>query len=87
VLYALQHTHYDDALDDGKDDKFIGVFATTDDAESSIARLVQVPGFCDAVDGFSVAPFELDAVWGSAERRAAQALADFRRVRPRQHSG
>jgi hypothetical protein len=57
-VYLLQHVHM---LDGGDEDvKLIGVYSSRENADAAITRLSQVPGFCDATDGFHVDEYQLD---------------------------
>ncbi|MGY4398209.1 hypothetical protein ACVWZA_003413 [Sphingomonas sp. UYAg733] len=52
IVYVLQHSH---RINDDEDDvKFIGVYASHDDAKSAAERTKLLPGFMDAADGFNI---------------------------------
>ena len=59
IVYVLQHIHTVDLSDE--DVKLIGVYSSRVAAEAAVARAVQLPGFQDAADGFSIDAYELDA--------------------------
>lgn len=42
------------------DDKLIGVYSSTADAEAAIVRKATFPGFRDHPDGFTISQYELD---------------------------
>ncbi|EMI54149.1 DUF7336 domain-containing protein [Rhodopirellula sallentina] len=54
--FILQHEH---EWCDREDVKFIGVYATHDDARAAMERLRVQPGFRDWPDGFSIAEYEI----------------------------
>ncbi|TWU20174.1 hypothetical protein Pla52o_25110 [Novipirellula galeiformis] len=55
-VFVLQHEH---EICGREHAKFIGVYATNDDAEDAIVRLRMQPGFRDWPDGFSIGEYEL----------------------------
>jgi hypothetical protein len=71
-VYLLWHTHEmpDDAEDD---DKFIGVYASPEDAELAKQRLLTQPGFRDWPDGFFI-----DQCTVGKERSWAQGFVTIR---------
>jgi hypothetical protein len=57
-VFVLQHVH---TRDDGAEDvKFIGVYSSREKAQAAVARLVRLPGFADAPDGFSIDEYRVD---------------------------
>ncbi len=57
-VYVLQHVH---SLEDGAEDvKFIGIYSSRENAQATIARLGQAPGFSDAQDGFHIDEYQID---------------------------
>lgn len=62
-VYLLWHSHnlaadVDDEPDD--DAKLLGVYSSGQAAEARIVRARQLPGFCDAPDGFEVSEYTVD---------------------------
>jgi homoserine kinase type II len=57
-VYIVQHVH---TTGDGSEDvKFIGVYSTLENAEATIARLTQLPGFAEEPEGFHIDQYQLD---------------------------
>ena len=56
TIFVLQHEHEWCARDEVK---FIGAYATHDDAQAAIDRVRDQPGFRDWPDGFSIDEYEL----------------------------
>lgn len=54
TVYLLWHTH--DLGEGETDDKLIGVYATEADAGQAWERASALPGFCEALEGFSIHP-------------------------------
>jgi hypothetical protein len=57
-VFVVQHLHV--IHDDQEDVKFIGVYSSRDTAEEAVQRLRAKPGFCDAPEGFSIDPYNLN---------------------------
>lgn len=56
-VFLVQHQH---ELTDGHEDvKFIGVYATQEDAGRAIERVKRQPGFRDSPEGFLVDKYEV----------------------------
>jgi hypothetical protein len=55
-IFVVQHEH---EWCRREDVKFIGVYATREDAEAAIKRLRNQPGFSDWPDGFSIGEYEI----------------------------
>ena len=58
TVFVLQHEYEWCSRDE---EKFIGVYATEDDAQAAINRLRDQPGFRDWPDGFSIDEYEIGA--------------------------
>ena len=58
TVFVLQHEY---EWCDRDEVKLIGVYSTESAAAAAIARLRGQPGFRDWPDGFSIAPYEVDA--------------------------
>lgn len=54
TVFLLWHAH--DPGDGDTDDKLIGVYATEEDAGRALERASALPGFREAVEGFSIHP-------------------------------
>lgn len=59
-VYLLWHTHVDDRLDGGEDEKLIGVYSSIDEANSAIERKGNYEGFKDYKDGFEISTYTLN---------------------------
>jgi len=57
-VFVVQHVH--EAPDGDEDTKFIGVYATEEDARAAVARLSTQPGFREHQDGFHITRYELN---------------------------
>jgi hypothetical protein len=58
TVFVVQHVH---TREDGVEDvKFIGVYSSRENAETAIARLVHLPGFAAAPDGFCIDEYRVD---------------------------
>lgn len=57
-VYVLQHVHKLEV--DNEDVKLIGVYSTEDQAITAIERMISLPGFRKAPDGFHIDGYELD---------------------------
>jgi hypothetical protein len=57
-VFILHHVH---TFEGGEEDvKLIGVYSSTAFATDAIQRLRDLPGFCDAPEGFTVSRYLLD---------------------------
>ena len=57
-VFVLQHVH---SRKDGVEDvKFIGVYSSREKAEAAVSRLIRLPGFADAPDGFHIDEYPVD---------------------------
>jgi len=57
-VFVLQHVH---AREDGDEDvKFIGVYSSREKADEAVARLVRLPGFSEAPEGFHLDEYRVD---------------------------
>ena len=57
-VFVLQHVH---SQEDGVEDvKFIGVYSSQEKAQEAVARMVHLPGFADAPDGFHIDEYRID---------------------------
>lgn len=57
TVFVVTHLH---ELPNGEEDvKMIGVYATQRDAEDAVTRTKQLPGFCDALDGFTIDAYSI----------------------------
>lgn len=56
-VYVVQHVH--ELPGDREDVKFVGVYATQEDAELAVERLKKQPGFRDCPAGFTVDRYEV----------------------------
>ena len=60
VMYVVQHERLQD---DGTEDvKFIGVFSTSNHAQTAIEKLGSQKGFRESSGGFSIDKYEVDAI-------------------------
>ena len=59
-VYLLWHTHVDDRLDGGEDEKLIGVYSSIDEANSAIERKGKYEGFKDHKEGFKISTYILN---------------------------
>jgi hypothetical protein len=57
-VFVLQHVH--ELSPDNEDVKLIGVYSTEDQAKAATERMVGMPGFREAPDGFHIDTYELD---------------------------
>jgi hypothetical protein len=57
TVFILWHSHPTGAGE--MNEKLIGVYATEEEASSAIERLKLRPGFCDYLEGFEIAPYEI----------------------------
>jgi len=58
TVFVLQHVH---SFEDGTESvKFVGVYSSQANAEQTITRLSQSPGFCENRAGFCIDEYELD---------------------------
>jgi hypothetical protein len=57
-VFVLQHVH--EGENGVEDVKFIGVYSSRDKAQEAVARLVRLPGFADAPDGFHIDEYRVD---------------------------
>jgi hypothetical protein len=58
-VFLLWHTH---AFPNGEEDaKLIGVYSSSESAQAAQQRASSLPGFCDAPEGFSINPYEVDS--------------------------
>ncbi len=55
-VFVVQHEY---ELADHDEVKFIGVYATREDAERAVERIKQQPGFRDFPDGFCIDDYEV----------------------------
>jgi hypothetical protein len=51
---------------DSKDIKFIGAYATREEAEEALKRVRDAPGFCEIPEGSSIDECEIERDYGSA---------------------
>ena len=58
IVYVVQHTHLINTYEE--DTKFIGVYSSYQNAERAIERSKLLPGFVDAIHGFSVDKYAVD---------------------------
>ncbi len=66
-VYLLHHTH---SLEEGHEDvKLLGVFSTQEHAERAKARALNLPGFKDTPDGFSIDKYIIDKMAWTAGYR------------------
>jgi hypothetical protein len=58
-VFVLQHVH---ELEEGEEDtKLIGVYSTRENAQAAIKRLSNASGFSEALDGFHIDEYQIDA--------------------------
>jgi hypothetical protein len=57
-VFLLWHTHPRRGGED--DEKLLGVYSSTELAETARARATKLPGFCDSPEGFEICPYDLD---------------------------
>jgi hypothetical protein len=57
-VFVVQHVHL---REEGVEDvKFIGVYSSREKAQQAVARVIHLPGFSDAADGFHVDEYRID---------------------------
>ena len=57
-VFLLWHSH--DLGSGETDDKLIGVYSSTEEADAAKVRKLQFEGFRDAPEGFQISRYELD---------------------------
>ena len=65
-VYLLHHMH---AIEDHEDVKLLGVFSSRELAERAKERALNLPGFKDSPDGFSIDKYIIDRMGWTAGYR------------------
>ena len=56
-VFLLWHVH---VVENGDDEKLIGVYRSEEEARAAIIRLADQPGFVDCPEGFLIESYEID---------------------------
>lgn len=57
-VFVLQHVHQ--ITSDQEDVKLMGIYSSRERAEEAQSRMIKLPGFSDAPDGFHIDEYEVD---------------------------